>query len=562
MSFLRPLVLLAWLAVVVDARAAGTGLTGDYFTANNFTGTKTARTDATVDFDWGTGSPGFGGLGTNNFSVRWSGQLEPRYTETYTFYVTADDGARLWVNDRPVAVRTVFNTNSALFFGQIALTAGERVNVRVEFIETTGNARVRLEWASASQAREVVPQSQLYPATIVPALGSILKEHWLNLAGTSISTLTSYSNYPAKPDGRDFLLSFECLATNWTDNLGTRVSGYLVPATNGNYTFAVAASDRAELWLSTDTNPANKVLIATVTNATAFRDWTNQTNQISVPQALTGGGKYFIELLQKAGVGNDHWSVAWRDSTNAAFAVIDAAFLVPNGLDRAIPAQTNFLDTLAQGHPRLFASAERFAWLKWQVTNNPNGQPAKWFTTIYNATTNLLTNTFIVFAPDNRGTILTEARAELDRIGKLGLVWRVTGDTNYAARAWQELTNAGALTNWNDAAHFLDTAEMTHTFALGYDWLYDYWSATQRTFIRTNIETKGLNAGFTQFSNHVSWSLPTGNNWNLVCNGGLTMGALALGSDSETMVEKMLNIGTTNVAWVMQHFTVDDGLWY
>ena len=554
--------ILAGLFFALSSHGAGTGLTGDYYTANNFTGTKTSRTDATVDFDWGAGSPGFGGLGTNNFSVRWSGQLEPRYSETYTFYVTADDGARLWVNDRPVAVRTFSSAASAVLAGQIALTAGEHVNVRVEFIETTGNARVRFEWASASQAREVVPQSQLYPTTITPELGGILKEHWFGLAGTAISTLTTFSNYPAKPDGREFLLSFECLATNWADDFGTRVSGFLVPATNGNYTFAVAAADTAELWLSTDTNPANRQLIATVTNTTTFHDWTNQTNQISVPKTLSGGGKYFVELLHKAATGNDHWSVAWRAASNAPFAVIEAAFLVPNGLDRAIPAQTNFLDTLAQSHPRLFASAERFAWLKQQVSNNPAGQPAKWFTQLYNSTTNILTNSLIVFAPDNRGTILTEVRSELDRISKLGLVWRITGDTNFAARAWMELTNAGALSNWNSSVHFLDTAEMTHTFALGYDWLYDYWSATQRTFLRTNLETKGLAPGFTQFSNSVSWSKPTGNNWNLVCNGGLTMGALTLGADSETMVEQMLKIGTTNVAWVMQHFTTDNGLWY
>ncbi len=557
----RIALLLTATGLALPALAAGTGLTGEYFTANNFTGTKTNRTDPTIDFDWGAGSPGIGTLGANNFSVRWAGQLEPRYSETYTFYVTADDGARLWVNDRPVAVRTFSATNTSVLAGQIVLTAGQRVNLRLEFIETTGNARARLEWASPSQAREVIPQSQLYPTTIVPELGGILKEHWFNLSGPAISTLTSFSNYPARPDGRDFLLNLECLATNWTDNFGTRVSGYLVPATNGNYTFAVAASETAQLWLSTDTNPANRQLIATVTNATAFRAWTSQTNQVSAAVTLSGGRKYFIELLHKAGAGDDHWSVGWRDGSGASFSVIDAAFLVPNGLDRPIPPQANFLDTLAQGHPRLFASAERFAWLQQQVSNNPTGQPAKWFTTIYNQATNALTNALIVYAPDNRGTILSEARATLDRITKLGFAWRMTGNTNFGARAWTELTNAGALTNWNPV-HFLDVAEMTHTFALGYDWLYDYWTATQRTFLRTNIETKGLAAGFTQFSNNVSWSKPTGNNWNLVCNGGLAMGALALGSDSEAMAEQMLRTGTTNVAWVMQHFTTDNGLWY
>ena len=101
-KFLTAILLLGCVAVT---QAAGTGLTGEYFTTNNFTGTKSTRVDAAVDFDWGTNSPGFGGLGSNNFSIRWSGQLEPRYSETYTFYVTADEGATLWVNDRLIVSR-------------------------------------------------------------------------------------------------------------------------------------------------------------------------------------------------------------------------------------------------------------------------------------------------------------------------------------------------------------------------------------------------------------------------------------------------------------------------
>lgn len=246
-------------------QAAGTGLVAEYFHNTDFTSLYTTQTNAAVDFDWGTGAP-LSGMGSDLFSVRWTGSLEPRYSELYTFYLTVDDGARLWVNDRLLVTRTI-SSAGALLSGQIGLNAGERVNLRVEYVEQTGSARVRLEWASASQARETVPQSQLYPRPVVYERGSILREHWSGLAGTAISALTSGANYPNKPDGREFLLNFECLAQNWADNYGTRVSGFLVPPTNGNYTFAVAADDRAELWLSTDTNPANKQLIASVTNA-------------------------------------------------------------------------------------------------------------------------------------------------------------------------------------------------------------------------------------------------------------------------------------------------------
>ena len=556
---MRALAALCLLSATL-ASANGTGLTGDYYTSTNFTGTKTSRVDAKVDFDWGSGSPGFGGLGTNNFSVCWSGQLEPRYEETYTFYVTADDGATLWVNDRLIVPR-LFATTNAEVGGQIALRAGQRVNLRLEYFETTNNASIHLEWTSASQAREVVPQSQLYPTMMPAERGSILREHWANLPGTAITNLTNSTNYPSKPDGREMFLSFECLQQNWAANIGTRVSGYLQPQTNGVYTFAVAASDRAELWLSTDTNPANKQLIASVTNATAFRNWSNQVSQISTGITLVAWQKYYVELLHKAGTNNNQFSVAWQPPGAVQFSVIDADYLIPAGLNNSLPAQTNILNTLVPSHPRLFATAERFAWLKQQVATNPTGQPAQWYASLYQTATNLFTT--------GPAPYLQSATVK-DRMYQLGLAWKISGNTNFAERAWTELNAAGNFPDWVGSA-FLDTAEMTGAFAVGYDWFYEYWSPARRTFILTNITTKGLTPGLNEFTNDAEWTIATngpgwkrgyGNNWNMVCNGGLTLGALAVGTDAETTAEQVLSETISSQAPVMQHWTADNGAWY
>ena len=50
--------------------------------------------------------PPVSGLGNANYTVRWTGQVVPLYSETYTFFVTANTGARLWVNDKQIAART------------------------------------------------------------------------------------------------------------------------------------------------------------------------------------------------------------------------------------------------------------------------------------------------------------------------------------------------------------------------------------------------------------------------------------------------------------------------
>ncbi|MGL4419364.1 MAG: hypothetical protein ACRCZF_01745, partial [Gemmataceae bacterium] len=68
------------------------GLTGTYFTDNNFTSAAFSRKDPRLDFDWGSTiapggsiSPGFAAIGTDQYSIRWTGQLIAKFSETYTF---------------------------------------------------------------------------------------------------------------------------------------------------------------------------------------------------------------------------------------------------------------------------------------------------------------------------------------------------------------------------------------------------------------------------------------------------------------------------------------------
>src|SRR5215212_11179977 len=75
--------------------AAGT-FTGAYFNNADLTSPILTRSDAQINFDWGTTAPATG-VAPSTFSVRWTGQIKPTATGAYTFYTTADDGVRLWV---------------------------------------------------------------------------------------------------------------------------------------------------------------------------------------------------------------------------------------------------------------------------------------------------------------------------------------------------------------------------------------------------------------------------------------------------------------------------------
>ncbi|MGB8169562.1 MAG: PA14 domain-containing protein, partial [Chthoniobacteraceae bacterium] len=556
---LRYCACLLFLTSLASAQT-GTGLTGQYYDTATFGTLKTTRTDATVNFDWGTAIPaGTAITNADTFSIVWSGQVEPESTALYTFYVTADDGARLWVNDQMVVCRT-FAAAGPEMRGQIQLQAGQRVNIRLEYIEQTGSASAKLEWSCASRAREVIPTARLYPVRVDKAGGSLLKEHWSGIAGSTIASLTSNMNYPSKPSGREFITSFECSAQDWADSYGTRVTGFIVPPVTGSYTFAVSGDEVVELYLSTDATSANKSLLANIASATAFRAWGTP----SAAKSLVQGQRYYVELLHKENTGADHWSVGWKKPGDAAFSVVPGSALVQPGLTTAQPAQVNLLDTMAQEHPRMFATAERFAKLRATWQSATASQPKTWAANAITSADTILTQAPVTYSQDVRGTILDQSRTVKDRMYKLGVAWQLTGNSAYAERAWTELNQVADNTLFPDwhPAHFLDTSEMTHACAVGYDWFYQYWTQPRRDTIRNAIITKGLNAGLSQYTSNVGWSQSTGNNWNMVCNGGMIMGALAVGTESESLTENIINRALNSTRPVWKHFTTDNGNWY
>ena len=59
------------------------GLQGVYFDNANFTGKTASRVDPQINFSW-SGAP-ISGIGSDTFSVRWTGKIKPQTTEKYTF---------------------------------------------------------------------------------------------------------------------------------------------------------------------------------------------------------------------------------------------------------------------------------------------------------------------------------------------------------------------------------------------------------------------------------------------------------------------------------------------
>jgi len=152
-------------AATLTASLSLRGLQAVVHDSSDLTGTAITRLDPTVGFDWAGGSPD-PRIGPDTFSVRWSGAVVPRHTQTYTFSTTSDDGVRLWVGGRLVVDQWTPHA-SRVDSGTVALTAGVPAPVVLEYFERTGQAVAQLRWSSASQPLEIVPTERLRPAYAV-----------------------------------------------------------------------------------------------------------------------------------------------------------------------------------------------------------------------------------------------------------------------------------------------------------------------------------------------------------------------------------------------------------
>nr|WP_309118661.1 fibronectin type III domain-containing protein [Paenibacillus sp.] len=152
--------------------------------------------------------------------------------------------------------------------------------------------------------------------------GSVVREYWTGIGGSGVSSIPLGS----APTGTDTLTSLQG-PTNWNDNYGTRIRGYITPATSGSYTFYISGDDESQFWLSANDNPANKTMIANVHEYTDPLQWNKFPNQQSGAISLTGGQAYYFEILHKEGGGGDNLAVGWTGPGISSIAVISGSYL-------------------------------------------------------------------------------------------------------------------------------------------------------------------------------------------------------------------------------------------
>jgi hypothetical protein len=240
---------------------------------------------------------------------------------------------------------------SGVVSGTIADGAAGSYVVGVEVSDAVGPTSIHFTWT-------------VHPGGL--GSGAILREWWTGIPGTAVTSLTGAPGYPDAPSGSNLLSAFEA-PTDWADEYGTRVRGYLHAPLTGSYRFWIASDDNAELWLSSDDSPGNASRIARVPGWTTSRLWNKYPEQASAAIPLVAGARYYVEALQKEHQGGDNLAVAWEiPGQGTGPVLIDGLYLSP-------PAFAPSVDPIPDQQ-----SFEGDAVSLQAQASDPNGDPLAW----------------------------------------------------------------------------------------------------------------------------------------------------------------------------------------
>jgi len=139
----------------------GGGVRADYYKGMDLRNHALRRIDPQINFNWGNGEPD-PSVGADNFSARWTGEVEVAFTEKYTFYTNTDDGARLWVNGKRL-INDWADHGATENTGMIDLVAGQVYSIVMEYYDNGGGAVAELRWSSPRTPKQLIPQAALSP---------------------------------------------------------------------------------------------------------------------------------------------------------------------------------------------------------------------------------------------------------------------------------------------------------------------------------------------------------------------------------------------------------------
>jgi hypothetical protein len=166
----------------------GTGLTGDYADQK---GARVRRLDSSIDFAWGFGSPD-PSIAVDYFRARWSGQIQTRYDGECTLSILSDDRVSVYLDGKQLINDVTGRTSQRENICTFTSLAGQKHDLRIDFIELTSVTGISLRWKRGSEAFSVVPTACLYPydvASVLPASSTVSPAFIEGFYGVTLPTL-------------------------------------------------------------------------------------------------------------------------------------------------------------------------------------------------------------------------------------------------------------------------------------------------------------------------------------------------------------------------------------
>jgi hypothetical protein len=224
------------------------------------------------------------------------------------------------------------------------------------------------------------------------------------------------------------------------------------------------------------------------------------------------------------------------------------------------PSADGVLKTLRDDRPRLLLTDDRLAELRKLARTDPLLRKLVAHNT---AQADKLLEAKVLKRVLKGPRLLGVSRDLVERVYTLGVAYRWTGKEKYAHALRRNLLAVCGFKDWNPS-HFLDVAEMAHGVGVGYDWIYETLSDADRKTIREGLIKHGMRPGRRglQLRNGKprAWWARSEHNWNQVCLGGLSVGALAIASEDPSHARRIVPRAVEFMPNALKHYA-PDGAW-
>ena len=215
----------------------------------------------------------------------------------------------------------------------------------------------------------------------------------------------------------------------------------------------------------------------------------------------------------------------------------------------------------AKQHPRVVLTPEKLAQIKADYAAG-NTYIKAWGDTVISDADRYLLQSMPEHVLGDGVRLLPVSQTVSERVEALAMAYHLTGNTEYADCAYNNLAAAAAFADWNPS-HYLDPTMMAYGFAVGYDWLYDYWTEEQKKVLSDAMYkhclkiTDEIYYGQSEYSNF--WA-KVEHNWNPHCNGYNAIAAIALFDVYPELAADTVSKAVRGFEYVLNSF-YPDGAW-